>query len=133
MENNDNKWESAWNDSVTELLLNIISMNPKQFTELQNTIIQSIDKNIDTSVEKYVNGKIHRLDEKIDAYIENDIAHREDSKKETLEWRERIEKKVEPLDNLNGFKKTVTGVVVFLSSIGALTLIIIKLLNGGKE
>jgi len=108
-------------------------MNPKQFTELQNTIIQSIDKNIDTSVEKYVNGKIHRLDEKIDAYIENDIAHREDSKKETLEWRERIEKKVEPLDNLNGFKKTVTGVVVFLSSIGALTLIIIKLLNGGKE
>jgi low affinity Fe/Cu permease len=108
-------------------------MNPKQFTELQNTIIQSIDENIDTSVEKYVNGKIHRLDEKIDDYIKSDIEHRNEYKRETLEWRERIEKKVEPLDNLNGFKKTVTGVVVFLSSIGALTLIIIKLLNGGKE
>lgn len=107
-------------------------MNPKQFAELQKTITQSIDENIDSSVEKYVNGKIHRLDEKIDAYIENDIAHREDYKKETLEWRQKIEKKVEPLDNLTGFSKTSLYLLGFLGSVGGIVLIALKLLHGNK-
>lgn len=107
-------------------------MNPKQFTELQNTIIQSIDKNIDTSVEKYVNGKIRRLDEKIDDYIKSDIEHRNEYKRETLEWRERIEKKVEPLDNLTGFSKTSLYLLGFLGSVGGIVLIALKLLHGNK-
>lgn len=40
MENNDNKWESAWNDSVTELLLNInkkVQEETKEEAEFKKT------------------------------------------------------------------------------------------------
>lgn len=107
-------------------------MNLKQIAELQTIITQSLDKNIEVSVEKYVNGKICKLDEKIDEYIKNDIAHREEYKIETLEWRQKIEKKVEPLDNLNGFSKTSLYLLGFLGSVGGIVLIALKLLHGNK-
>lgn len=107
-------------------------MKPEQFAELQKTILTKIDTTVDKSIEKYVNGKIRNLSEKVDDYIKNDLEHREIYKAETLEWREKIDKKVEPLDNLIGWSKTSLYFLGFLASVGGVVLIILKLLHGNK-
>ena len=49
MENNDNKWEAAWNDSVTELLLNVnkkVQEETKEEAEFKQT--HTINGNMST-------------------------------------------------------------------------------------
>lgn len=60
-------------------------------------ILNTINSSVKSSVEETVNGKIRRIDEKLDAYISSDI-----------KWKE---EKVEPLIDAH---KTIKNLAVFL-------------------
>lgn len=92
-------------------------MDSNQFRELQNTIAESIEKN--------VNGKIRRLDEKMDNYIKADLDHKETERIETNEWRKNTDEKLQFVVDLQGFGKVTKYVMGFIISIGGTIAILV--------
>jgi hypothetical protein len=63
-------------------------MNPEQFEQLN----KSIQNSIATSIESNVNGKIRKLDAKIDEYIKSDD-----------QWKADVKPYIESMRQFNGF------------------------------
>lgn len=96
-------------------------MSPEQFQQLQNTVAESIEKN--------VNGKIRALDFKIDTYIREDNEYKERMKEETEEWRTSADDKLQLIGNIQGFGKVVLYVMAFIIAVGGAVAVIIKYLH----
>lgn len=96
-------------------------MDSNQFRELQNTIAESIEKN--------VNGKIRALDAKVDNYIKQDLDHKETERVETNEWRKGADEKLQFVVDLQGFGKVTKYVMGFIISIGGAVAIILGWLH----
>lgn len=96
-------------------------MDSNQFRELQNTIAESIEKN--------VNGKIRALDAKVDNYIKIDLEHKEYERAETTEWRKGADEKLQFVVDLQGFGKVTKYVMGFIVSLGGAVAIILGWLH----
>ncbi len=108
-------------------------MKPEQFEDLQKTILNKIDSTVESSIEKYVNGKIRRLDEKLDNYIKTDIEHRIIEREATKEWRENADNKLNVVSRLQGFSDVALYSLGFIAAIGGAfgaILAVIKLVTG---
>jgi len=92
-------------------------MDSNQFRELQNTIAESIEKN--------VNGKIRNLTQKVDDYIKTDLEHKETERAETNEWRKGADEKLQFVVDLQGFGKVTKYVMGFIISIGGTIAILV--------
>ncbi len=75
-------------------------MTSEQFDQLNKTIAESIEKN--------VNGKIRLLDQKIDNYI------REDN-----EWKNDVKPYIESMRKIQGFSEVGTAILKTVVAIGA--------------
>tara|TARA_R110000868_G_scaffold114344_1_gene306415 strand:+ start:159 stop:452 length:294 start_codon:yes stop_codon:yes gene_type:complete len=96
-------------------------MTPEQFQQLQNTVAESIEKN--------VNGKIRALDFKIDTYIREDTEYKERSEKSSEEWRTQADDKLQLVSDIQGFSKIMFKVIGFIVGIGGAVAVIIKYLH----
>lgn len=96
-------------------------MTPEQFQALQNTVAESIEKN--------VNGKIRRLDEKIDTYIREDNEYKERITKETDEWRKGADDKLAIVGSVQGFGRVAGYILGMIIVLGGSTAVIIKFLD----
>ena len=96
-------------------------MTPEQLRELQQTIADSIEKN--------VNGKIRALDAKVDNYIKTDLDHKERDREETNEWRKGADDKLAIVGSVQGFGKVTAYILGMITVVGGATLFIVKLLE----
>jgi hypothetical protein len=103
-------------------------MSPEQFQQLQNTVSESIEKN--------VNGKIRALDFKMETYIREDNEYKarmEEEKErmaeETRIWREKADENLEAVANVRSFGKVGMYFIGVIASIGGAVLLIINLIK----
>lgn len=92
-------------------------MTPEQLRALQETVAESIEKN--------VNGKIRRLDEKIDNYIREDNEHKERMILETAEWRKSADEKLQLVSNIQGFGKVLMYFLGFCATLGGVIAMVV--------
>ena len=70
--------------------------------------MHSIREDIRAVIQEKVNGKIDKIDKKLDDYI-----------KDSNEWRERAQPAIDMGTNLKGFGKVLGVIVGFMAAIGA--------------
>lgn len=85
-------------------------MNAEHQAEILNAVRQTIKET--------VNGKIDRMNDKIDNYIKGDI-----------EWKVEADKKLEVVGSVQGFGKVTLYILGFLSALGAGVGLIYKLIT----
>jgi len=73
-------------------------------------LIKTIDRSIEVSIEKNVNGKIKRLDEKIDIYIERDN-----------QWKDDVMPAIEGMKQVQGFTNVGAVILKGIILIGSAT------------
>lgn len=96
-------------------------MTPEQLRALQETVAESIEKN--------VNGKIRRLDEKIDNYIREDNEYKERMTIETAEWRKNADEKLQLVGNIQGFGKVLMYFLGFCATLGGVIALVMAWIN----
>lgn len=85
-------------------------MTPEQFEQINRTIADSIEKN--------VNGKIRAIDSKIDTYIREDLAYNKQVGEDTREWRKGADDKLSIVASVQGFGKVMGYLIVTMIGIG---------------
>lgn len=85
-------------------------MTPEQYQQLQETIKETVEN----AVRATVNGKIDRMNTKLDTYI-----------KEDNEWKEQAQPTIEMGNNVRGFGK----VTVYLLGVAAALFAVLKYFN----
>ena len=84
-------------------------MTPEQFTELLDRIDQKIDSNVKESVGFYVNGKIDRMNQKLDDYIVDDN-----------EWKKIAQPAIDSIRNAKAGTKFIVSAVGFIAGLVAI-------------
>lgn len=74
-------------------------MTPEQYEHLHNSIRNTI--------KDVVNGKIDRMDTKIDNYIKEDLTYNIRMEEETAKWRKNADEKLELVSDMKSFTKVV--------------------------
>jgi glutamate dehydrogenase/leucine dehydrogenase len=100
-------------------------MSPEQLAELKLTVAESIEKN--------VNGKIRRLDEKIDMYIREDNEYKERMTRETGEWRKGADDKLAVVASVQGFGKVAGYLLAIIITLGGATAVVVSFINWLKN
>jgi len=96
-----------------DVIVKAVQSGKQETSGLVDTIMHKMEKGIEESINRNVNGKIKRLDEKIDAYIISDN-----------EWKDRYSPYLEGLANITGSGKIILWMAIFASTvIGAIKLI----------
>lgn len=90
-------------------------MTPEQF----DIINRNLKETVESSVKMYVNGKIDRLNDKIDVYI-----------KEDNEWKTLVMPEIEAVANVRGFGKVTVGLLAIGGTIVGIIAGIIKIIKG---
>jgi hypothetical protein len=91
-------------------------MTPEQFHALQQTVAESIEKN--------VNGKIRALDVKIDTYIREDLEYNKRMAEDTTEWRAMAEENLKAVADVRSFGKVGMRLLAVVAAIGSAWVII---------
>lgn len=86
-------------------------MSPEQLEQIQKTVSEQIKIT--------VNGKIDRINDKLDNYI-----------KEDNDWKERIMPEIQAVANVRGFGKVAVGLLAVGGTIVGLVVGIIKIIKG---
>lgn len=122
-----------------ELIVKAIQSGKKETSDLVTDIISRIENklgsSIATSIEKNVNGKINRLNEKIDTYINEDNKYKERITKDTDEWRQSADAKLQIVSDWEAFGKIgskILGLVIMLGTASGAMFGIIKLVDWVK-
>lgn len=94
-------------------IMKAIQSTKQENSGLVDTIMHKMEKGIEESINRNVNGKIRNLDGKIDEYIKSDIA-----------WKERYSPYLEGLQSISISGKILLWMSVFISAvIGAIKLL----------
>lgn len=94
-------------------LMKAIQSTKQENSGLVDTIMHKMEKGIEESINRNVNGKIRNLDGKIDEYIKSD-----------MEWKERYSPYLEGLQSISISGKILLWLAVFISSVvGAIKLL----------
>jgi len=93
-----------------EIIFKAVQSGKQETSGLVNDVLRRMDPAIEKSIEKYVNGKINRLDQKITDYIENDDKWKEDHLKAN-------EKLITIVNENTEFRLRTTGGIVLLQFI----------------
>ena len=90
-----------------------IQSTKQENSGLVDEIMHKMEKGIEESISRNVNGKIRNLDGKIDEYIKSD-----------MEWKERYSPYLEGLQSISISGKILLWLAVFISSVvGAIKLL----------
>lgn len=100
-------------------------MDAQQFLQLQGTIADSIEKN--------VNGKIKLMDIRLTDYIREDNEYKERLTKETDAWRKGADEKLAIVASVQGFGKVSSYILGVIITVGGATAFIMSLLNWLKK
>lgn len=87
-----------------------------------------LNKEIAKGVELHVNGKIRAIDTKLENYIMSDNEYKERVAKESSEWREKVDSKLEVVTNLQGFGRVAMYIMGFIGAVGVTIGVILKYL-----
>jgi flagellar biosynthesis chaperone FliJ len=94
-------------------LMKAIQSTKQENSGLVDEIMHKMEKGIEESINRNVNGKIRNLDGKIDEYIKSD-----------MEWKERYSPYLEGLQSISISGKILLWLAVFISSVvGAIKLL----------
>ena len=94
-------------------LMKAIQSTKQENSGLVDSIMHKMEKGIEESINRNVNGKIRNLDGKIDEYIKSD-----------MEWKERYSPYLEGLQSISISGKILLWLAVFISSVvGAIKLL----------
>ncbi len=94
-------------------IMKAIQSTKQENSGLVDTIMHKMEKGIEESINRNVNGKIRNLDGKIDEYIKSD-----------MEWKERYSPYLEGLQSISISGKILLWLAVFISSVvGAIKLL----------
>lgn len=102
-----------------DILIKAVQSGKKETSDLVDMVIHKIEPAIENSVNKYVNGKLDKINLKIDDYIVSD-----------LQWKERAEPTLQMGQNVAGFGKVSLYIVGFVASVAGAIIAVIKLVNG---
>ena len=102
-----------------DLILKAVQSGKKETSDLVDMVIHKIEPAIENSVNKYVNGKLDKMNLKIDDYIVSD-----------LQWKERAEPTLQMGQNVAGFGRVLLYIVGFVASVAGAIIAVIKLVNG---
>ena len=101
-----------------EFLLKAVQSGKRETSGLVDEIMHKMEHGIEKAIDKNVNGKIKRLDEKIDNYILQDNA-----------WKSEFEPYMKGVANLTGSGKILLWLSIAVTSIGGAVLLIKNLLK----
>lgn len=96
-----------------ELILKAVQSGKKETSGLVAEIMHKMEQGIEASINKNVNGKIKRLDEKIDAYIISDD-----------KWKQDVSPYIQGLVNVSGTGKILGKFAIWVTAIGGAILLI---------
>lgn len=80
--------------------------------------IKEIQEAVGIAIKVHVNGKIDRMNDKIDAYIKSD-----------MEWKEKAQPVLDMGNNVQGFGKVSLYIIGFIASVAGAIAVIINLLK----
>lgn len=105
------------------LIVKAIQSGKKETSDLVTDIIARIENKLEStiaaSIEKNVNGKIRKLDEKIDVYINEDNKYKERITKETDDWRKGADDKLKIVSDIQAFGSVGSKILGFIIMLGA--------------
>ena len=90
---------------LEDLIVKANQSGKRETSGLVAEIMHRMESGIEASIDKNVNGKIRKLDEKIDAYIKSDN-----------EWKEEFEPYMKGIVNLSGTGKIMLKLVMAVSA-----------------
>lgn len=85
-------------------------MTPDQLEQIQKTLTETI--------KIVVNGKIDRMNVKLDTYIKEDNEYKTRFKEDTDVWRKGADEKLELVSNIRGFGKVFMYIVGIIVAVG---------------
>lgn len=83
-------------------------MTPEQFETLFERLREANDKQTEVSINRYVNGKVDKMNSKIDQYIKDDT-----------DWKVSVSPSIEIMRSMQGFASTGTGILKTIIMIGS--------------
>ena len=105
------------------LIVKAIQSGKKETSDLVTDIMARIENKLEStiaaSIEKNVNGKIRKLDEKIDVYINEDNQYKERITKETYDWRKGADDKLKIVSDIQAFGNVGSKILGFIIMLGA--------------
>lgn len=105
------------------LIVKAIQSGKKETSDLVTDIMARIENKLENtiaaSIEKNVNGKIRKLDEKIDVYINEDNKYKERITKETDDWRKGADDKLKIVSDIQAFGNVGSKILGFIIMLGA--------------
>lgn len=84
--------------------------------------IDQLKKTIEIAIEKHVNGKMDKMNHKLDDYITADN-----------QWKKDVTPSIEVMKQIQGFSSTTAYIVKFIIGMGSVSAIIIALIKWLKQ